>query len=555
MHHLKQTNREKGTSLFLGTISLVFLVPLIGLFIDVGILYSAKARLQAAVDGASLAAARSLNLGQTTAAQATTAKQNAVNWFYANFPTGNWATTNTVMSTASVTVQDDPNNPQLRDVSLTASTQVPTWFMRWFNVSSTTLNATGQASRRDVVAMLVLDRSGSMCSINGATPSPPCGEGDGTPCDAMITAAKNFTGSFAAGRDRIGLLTFSDGSYLDSSPSTNFQTTLGYSNASGSGNGVLDNIQCNGGTGTAQAVSLAYNELFKMALPGALNVVMLETDGLPNTLVYNWWDGSSAGIANGSGCKDANGKTIGGGRGGGGWTTLASMPAWDSPGHNMSNGGTGYMSNIPQGAIGAFYTADPAQGPPYYNIVMFYPWQSGDSSSNNSVAASNATNGCTFNGGTTSDSSDFAWLPSQDVYGNQVNPANAYQSLTLSGGHNVLTGTIATDWPHTHAAALNATDNSAYNVRTNATLPAYMFVIGLGGNHGNPPDAVLLQRMANDPNGDLFNNPATYSACSAEPTCVSYSNQPQGTFIYSPTTATLGEAFLKISSQVLRLSR
>src|SRR3984893_4648960 len=127
MHPLKQTNREKGTSLFLGTIALVFIVPLIGLFIDVGILYSAKARLQAAVDGAALAAARSLNLGQSTASQATTAKQNAVNWFYANFPTGNWATINTVMSTASVTVQDDPNNPQLRDVSLTASTQVPTW--------------------------------------------------------------------------------------------------------------------------------------------------------------------------------------------------------------------------------------------------------------------------------------------------------------------------------------------------------------------------------------------------------------------------------------------
>src|SRR6202166_4393167 len=109
MRHRKHTNREKGTSLFLGTIALVFIVPLIGLFIDVGILYSAKARLQAAVDGASLAAARSLNLGQTTAAQTTTAKQNAVNWFYANFPTGNWATVNTNMTLASVTVQDDPN--------------------------------------------------------------------------------------------------------------------------------------------------------------------------------------------------------------------------------------------------------------------------------------------------------------------------------------------------------------------------------------------------------------------------------------------------------------
>jgi Flp pilus assembly protein TadG len=547
MHPLKQTNREKGTSLFLGTIALVFIVPLIGLFIDVGILYSAKARLQAAVDGASLAAARSLNLGQTTAAQATTAKQNAVNWFYANFPTGNWATTNTNMTLASVTVQDDPNNPQLRDVSLTASTQVPTWFMRWFNVSSTTLNASGQASRRDVVAMLVLDRSGSMCSINGAPAAPPCGLGDGTPCDAMITAAKNFTGAFAAGRDRIGLLTFSDGSYLDSKPVTNFQTLLGYSNASGNAAGLLDNIKCNGGTGTAEAVSLAYNELYKLALPGALNVVMLETDGLPNTLVYNWWDGATAGIANASGCKDTNNKT----KSGGGWATLPSMKQW-TPGYNMSNGGTGYMSNIPAGAIGSFYTSDPIQGT--YMILMYNPWQAGDTGGNNSIAVSGS--GCTFSGGTTGDYSDFAWLPSQDVYGNKVNPANAYLSLTLSGGHNLLNGgSDAANWPNTHAAALNATDNSAYNVRTNATLPAYVFVIGLGGNHGNPPDAILLQRMANDPNGDLFNSPPSYSACASEPTCISYSNQPQGTFIYSPTTASLGQAFLKISSQVLRLSR
>jgi len=224
----------------------------------------------------------------------------------------------------------------------------------------------------------------------------------------------------------------------------------------------------------------------------------------------------------------------------------------------MNNGGTGYMANIPAGAIGSFYTADPAQGPPYYNIVLFYPWQSGDSSANNSIAigsiaGSNAP-GCVFNGGTTTTYSDFKWLPSADVYGNQVKPANAYQSLTLSGGHNVLTGNIATDWPNTHAAALNATDNSAYNVRTNANLPAYMFVIGLGGNHGNPPDAILLQRMANDPNGDQFNSPATYSACSAEPTCINYPNQPQGKFVYSPNTSQLGQAFLAISSQILRLS-
>jgi len=97
--------REKGASLFIAIAALVWIViPMLGLFVDLGILYSAKARLQAAVDGAALAAARALNLGETTTAQAASAQQNAVDWFYANFPPGNWNTNNTVMNTGTVTV-------------------------------------------------------------------------------------------------------------------------------------------------------------------------------------------------------------------------------------------------------------------------------------------------------------------------------------------------------------------------------------------------------------------------------------------------------------------
>jgi Flp pilus assembly protein TadG len=564
-------NREKGASLFVAIAALVWIIlPMLGLFIDLGILYSAKARLQSAVDGAALAAARALNLGQDTSAQSTSAKQNAVNWFYANFPPGNWNTSGTLMNTGTVTVANSPNQANLRQVTVTASTNVPAWFMRWLGFGSTALTVTGQASRRDVVSMLVLDRSGSMCSINGVLQSQPCGEGDGTACDAMITAAKIFTGAFAAGRDQIGMVTFSDGSYLDLKPETDFQTKLGYTNASGNANGFIDNIQCGGGTGTAQAVSLAYNELYKLAEPGAMNFIMLETDGLPNTLVYNYYSspGTTAtlGLNSGSGCKDVNGKTIAQG----GWTTSASVPSW-SPGISMNTGGTGYMADIPAGAIGAFYTADPAQkaqdGP--YSIVLFNPSQTGDSSYPNSIyvpitPASAAGAGCVFSnpGDQETNYSDFHWLPSQDVFGNQVAPANEYQSLTLTGNENVLNGPTngggfyqSNDWTATHAAALNATDNSAYNARANATLPAYLFVIGLGGNAGTPPDPILLQRMANDPNGDQFNNPAVYPACSSEPTCISYASQPQGQFIYSPSPSQLAQAFLQIASQVLRLSR
>jgi|HubBroStandDraft_6_1064221.scaffolds.fasta_scaffold39135_3 Flp pilus assembly protein TadG len=546
-------NSERGAALFVAIAALVWvIIPMLGLFVDLGILYSAKARLQAGVDGAALAAARALNLGQTTAAQAVSAQQNAVNWFYANFPNGNWATFNTVMTTANVTVVNSPNNANLRQVTVTASTSVPTWFMKYLGFSATTLTSSGQASRKDLIAMLVLDRSGSMCAVNGVAGSQPCSKSNSnTACAAMIIAAKVFTGFFAEGRDQIGLLTFSDGYYLDHAPTTNFQTLFGYTNSS-SGNGMIDNITCGGGTGTAAAMSLAYNELYKINEPGAMNLIMLETDGLPNTLVYNFYTTpgtlSTLALNTTSACVDNNNLTYGNN----GWRTSTSARQWIT-GIPMNTGGSGYMANVPAGSIGGFYTSDPAQGT--YIDVLFNPNQSSDSSgSSNSVYLPNA-NGCKFDGVLTATyGTDLNWLPGQDVFGNQVAPSNEYVPLALTSGYNNLTGTANTDWPHTHAAALNATDNAAYNIRTNATLPAYVFTIGLGGNDGNPPDPILLQRMANDPNEDQFNNPPVFPACSSEPACITYSSQPQGTFIYAPTSAQLGQAFLSISSQILRLS-
>ncbi len=541
-------SRERGTALFLGTLSLIFIVPMVGLVIDVGILYSAKSRMQAAVDGASLAAARALNVGQSTAAQATSAKQNAVNWFYANFPTGNWSTTNTQMDTTDphVHVYDDPNNPNLRRVDVTATTTIPTWFMRWFNINSTTITVTGNASRRDVVAMLVLDRSGSMCTVGG-TNHQPCSKTNTTyPCRAMIDAAKIFTGQFAAQRDRIGMVSFSSGSYVDQSPTTSFQTQLGYTNGFGSANGEIDQLVCQGGTGTAEAISLAYNELYKQALPGALNIMVLETDGYPNTGVYNFWDGASAGIRNNSSCQDSANKTPAGG----GWTTSGSMRNWQT-GYNMNSGGTGFMSDIPAGSIGTFYSSDPGSTS---FTVLYNPWQLQSSNSSGNDRFLSAP-GCRFNNTTNSNDSDLLWIPSTDVFGNQIKPANAYKSVTLTGGHIALgSNTPNADWANVHGAALNLVDNAAYRSRTNATLPVHVFAVGLGGN-GTPPDPVLLQRVANDPNADQFNSPSTYVACPSAPGCITYNDQPQGTFVYAQTTATLGQAFLRISSQILRLSQ
>ena len=271
---------EKGVVMFLAISSLTIAIPMVGLTVDVGFLYASKTRLQAAVDGAALAAARALSLEATTGDQAPIAKQNAVNWFYSNFQPGNWSTRSTVMSTASVSVTTP--SPSLSTVSVTASTRVPTFFMKWFNVTDTLISAVGTANRRSVVVMMVLDRSTSM--------NPSSTNGNHDSCADLKAAAKMFTGQFAIGRDRIGMVSFSDGVGPVYAPSTDFRTALGYNTGTTSGNGAIDQITCNGGTGTAGAITVGYNELYKANLPGAYNILLIETDGLPNTLSFNFWD-------------------------------------------------------------------------------------------------------------------------------------------------------------------------------------------------------------------------------------------------------------------------
>lgn len=556
---------ERGVALMLGIISLLFIIPMVGLMVDVGLLYATKARLQSSVDGAALAAARALNLGQTISAQSSSAQQNAVNWFYANFPNGNWATSGTSMATGNVAVANDPANSSLRTVSVSASTLAPTYFMKWFGVGSVPISATGTASRKDVVIMMVLDRSGSMCKPGSA----PCtATTSGSACQAMVTAAKSFTGMFAAGRDRIGLISYSEASYIHTAPTTNFQSVLGYTNNSGSGTGELDTISCAGGTGTAQGVAMAYHLLYQTNLPGAMNAILLETDGLPNTLTMNFWDSANtvAGLDPASNCTDTNGKKMSDN----GFQTFASLPAW-SPGINMSAApfltSSPYLSNIDvtRNLVGAVASSDPGTGDKFWNMINY--WTTATANSQSKGGSSNPYNstsmlnsgtapGCGFDGTGgyyVSSVNDVAWWPSTDVWGNALNPAGySYLGVTTDGqGHIQDTG-----WTNYHNAVMNATDNSAYRARTNATLPATVFAIGLGGNStSGPPDPVLLQRMANDPNGDLYNSPAQYVSCASATNCATFSSQPQGTFVYSPNSQTLGQAFQSIASQLLRLSK
>src|SRR5665213_1982253 len=361
MKQCKRKLRQSGTALIVGTVSMVLVVPMIGLAVDVGIIYALKAQLQASVDGASLAAARALSLSANTASQVSDAQHNANNWFYSNFPNSYWGATSTDMAPddTHVHVYDDLSNPHLRHVDVTAAVDAPNYFMRWFGSPTTHIVGKGFASRRDVVAMLVLDRSGSM----------------GSACSGLIDAAKLFTGQFTAGRDRIGAVSFADNAYLHSVPSTNFRTALGFNTSvgatgSGTGTGELDTITCGGGTNTASAISIAYNELYKAAEPGALNVIVFETDGHPNTVTVNfaestnWGTGTTAtevALASGSSCKDASSpttKTLAAG----GFATVATIPYWQGSATTAAY----TLTTLASGQTTAPYYSASQPGPAFY---------------------------------------------------------------------------------------------------------------------------------------------------------------------------------------------
>jgi hypothetical protein len=121
-----------------------------------------------------------------------------------------------------------------------------------------------------------------------------------------------------------------------------------------------------------------------------------------------------------------------------------------------------------------------------------------------------------------------------------------------------------TQWQTFHNAALNATDNAGYNARVGTNLngtpfQVTIYVIGLGGNTSYVPDYTLLQRIANDPNADsnAADVPPLWLACASQPGCYNYptSQQPQGQFIWANGKSDLADAFKKIASQVLRISK
>jgi hypothetical protein len=419
----------------------------------------------------------------------------------------------------------------VRHVVVQVASDAPSYFMRFWGREGTRVGASSRASRRDSVIMMVLDRSGSM-NTGGANDA----------CTLMKSAAKQFTGMFAPSRDMIGMVTFSDTMFLASPPTQNFRTVLGYHESSTSnGTGLIDNISCGSTTGTAGATILGYNELYKVGLPGALNVLLVFTDGVPNTMVID----ANGGVNQQRGifldalqCQDANLNRI---------DTAATTPGdfganppqW-SPAIGMGANNFFQADNThnPSRVTGANLVAGPHLS--VSNHSTWYKFWSTSSSDTDSAWVD--SKGC--GGGRVFDNME--WIPERDVFGTALDNT-AYRPLsraTLDGASRIRPTTD--NW---NRASFNSSANAASRARTTRNLwdsrvfpGVFVYAIGLGAvNHG------LLQRMANDPTPDPG---GAYTAFSGIDT-----TQPVGSYVYAQDSTRLSEAFARIASFILRLSQ
>ncbi len=502
--------KQKGFALLTTTAGMFVIIPVVGLAIDAGFLYGVRARLTAATDAAAIGAARSLSRGLSISEQEASARARARDFFDANFPDGSLNSTG-----KSVVVTVSESSYRTRTVHVSASVDVGLFFMRVLGRESTLVRAEGQASRRDVNLILVLDRSSSMNASNSCAP--------------MRTAATTFVEHFANERDRLGLITFGATYYEGFAPSKTFKT--------GSPNltDQIAAISCSGNTSTAMALSEAYVRLQNINEPGVLNLIVLFTDGLPNGVTAHFpvkqltdtrYGYSSDGYSNWgseysippSPCTDADGDSFDRDAG-------DSEPTYFAPNWNPNWAPGTKLGVLAQWS--GFAATGRTAGVLNREAVSI---------TNPNEGAISDRSGCRFGSNRVYVRRDIAYIPDVDYYGNST---RGYKdNETFPAGH-VYEGQIRPDTPSSiGSASFNTTDNAAQTIRADDVIDPVIYAIGLGDpNSSEPPDEQLMRRIANDPMSSIYDP-----------------DEPPGMYIFAPDNTKLAEAFYRVASEILRIS-
>jgi len=428
-------SRERGYVLLLTALSMVAIIPIIGMAMDVTLLFMIQTRMSAAVDAAALAAARSLSRGTGIDSQRDAAMATARAYFRANFPHGYLMTPNPGTDPSINVSASDMN---MRTVTIDVTVQSPLYFLRMLSLPSSSVRAYGQASRRDVNVVLVLDRSGSLESAGA--------------CGPLKAAAIGFTDKFAEGRDNVGLVTFARSS------TKNFPASINFKTGSPNITDLITAIVCSGYTAGPSGLNHAYEELQRLNQPGALNVIIFFTDGIPNTMAVDWpvkRDVTPYSPTAASTCDVSIGNTL----------------------------------------RGVISPGSPTRG--VYEITgnVNPPTDRG-------FIPSSQSTGCRFPAAENEVNKDVAYMPDNNIWGDRVDGYFGTPPTYTSGPY---IGRFRVDnTAGVETAARNAQDRGALRIRSDATLRPVIYTIGLGDVGATQHD--LLRRMANDPSASNYDS-------------------------------------------------
>jgi len=272
----RASGKRDGISILFMALSMIFAMSFVGLSVDAGTIFVIKSTASAAADAAALAASRSLSLGTDEATAQAAATQAARRFFNANFPNGfmNVDTTSAVITPNFSMSKDSSNQPTgVLTVAIEVQLTAPLYFGRVLSQNSLVVKSTGTTTRRSLVMVMVLDRSGSMGDREtsaGTVPTVPGTEA----CEVMVYGATQFVDMFSP-YDMVGVVSFASTPRVDYAVQSDFK-------GPGGAKAAIANITCDGNTNTTGALWMANQQLTSKNLPLAVNTVVLFTDGAPN---------------------------------------------------------------------------------------------------------------------------------------------------------------------------------------------------------------------------------------------------------------------------------
>lgn len=251
--------RQGGQVLVMVALSAVVLIASVGLAIDSALGYFVKAKLNAAVDAASLAAARGVTAGSSEEAQRASARQSARDFFDINYPD------HFLLSTPTLDPVDVTFDRGTVTIDVSASASLPVSLMGVLGFKTLNVAASAQTIRKDLDMVLVMDTSGSL------KPNE----------DAVRAAGKSFLNKFNSTVDRVGLLHFASEAQIDV-PIRQVERGFDRSGMTMKG-GKIDQFTFVGGTNSSAGMFQARKQLKDIAQVNrsSLRVIVFFSDGSP----------------------------------------------------------------------------------------------------------------------------------------------------------------------------------------------------------------------------------------------------------------------------------